>query len=306
MAVDLAQISRLTNLQDVHRLLHDTLSKEISVDAELNKLLGRRVEFEARLLQLNPPTREALELVRADAEQLLASVRGTSAQAEAISSKVRRLDLAQSRVQETLAEVNLILDRTNCIHGVQQAMENGDYASAAQYIATFMSLEEKLSRSAVAQHADDLAQAAEQRQLLLDAKSRLEAVVEKHFGDAASRRDQPEVVKYARLYKLLGRREEGLKRFLDFLQLSIGARARSEYHTLSEKLDGRKPVRAARAVRYVLLLAVLFLLRMVYLTDTRERACAVLLLCCALCGVAVAGGLCGHADAAVQGPGPGV
>ena len=37
--------------------------------------------------------------------------------------KVRRLDLAQTRVSEVLESISLILDRTACINGVQTAMD---------------------------------------------------------------------------------------------------------------------------------------------------------------------------------------
>ena len=39
------------------------------------------------------------------------------------SGKVRTLDLAQTRVQETLGNIKAVIDRTNCINGVQAAME---------------------------------------------------------------------------------------------------------------------------------------------------------------------------------------
>ena len=67
---------------------------------------------------------QMLELVHADCEQLLSSVHNTAQLADHISSKVRRLDLVQTRVQDTLGKINLILDRTNCINGVQAAMDS--------------------------------------------------------------------------------------------------------------------------------------------------------------------------------------
>ena len=37
--------------------------------------------------------------------------------------QVRRLDLVQTRVQGALNKINLILDRTDCINGLQEAMD---------------------------------------------------------------------------------------------------------------------------------------------------------------------------------------
>lgn len=60
-----------------------------------------------------------LEVVRADAESLAAGVASTSQLSERVSSKVRELDAAQSHLRETLAAINVIVDRSNCIYGVR-------------------------------------------------------------------------------------------------------------------------------------------------------------------------------------------
>jgi hypothetical protein len=103
-----------------------------------------------------------LELIHADSEQLLAGVHSTAQLAERISGKVRRLDTAQTRVQETLGRINLILDRTSCINGVQTAMDQEDWESAANYISTFTELESKLSGS---ENVAETGQAEEQQQV---------------------------------------------------------------------------------------------------------------------------------------------
>jgi len=63
-----------------------------------------------------------LELARADAEQLVNSVQPTAALADRIGSRVKRLDQQQRNVTATLELINLVLDRTRCVSGVQQAM----------------------------------------------------------------------------------------------------------------------------------------------------------------------------------------
>lgn len=60
-----------------------------------------------------------LEVVRADAESLAAGVASTSQLSEHVSSKVRELDASQSHVRGTLAAINVIVDRSNCIYGVR-------------------------------------------------------------------------------------------------------------------------------------------------------------------------------------------
>lgn len=105
---------------------------------------------------------QMLELVRADAEQLFNSVQSTAQHADRIGSRVRRLDLQQGNVSETLDLINLILDRTHCVSGVQQAMAAGDYDTAADHIATFLQLEQRLSPTV---QGVDAGQVEEQRQV---------------------------------------------------------------------------------------------------------------------------------------------
>lgn len=52
------QLSSLTNQADINRLLHETIAWERSLEAELDKQLGRRSELERDILQLNAATSE--------------------------------------------------------------------------------------------------------------------------------------------------------------------------------------------------------------------------------------------------------
>ncbi|KAG1668624.1 hypothetical protein FOA52_001493 [Chlamydomonas sp. UWO 241] len=238
--VDLALIHRLTNLNEITRILHETIAKERAVDVELDQLLSKRAELERSFLLLNTPTAETLELVHADCEQLLLGVQGTSQLATHISTKVRTLDLAQSRVTETLEKIKAILDRTNCINGVQAAMDAEDYEAAAAYIGTFFDLESKMTHHNGQLAVDDGEDA--QRQVLLQARSKLESVVDRQLDDAVARRDATAVLRFARLYKPLSKQAEGLRRFVEWVRLGVAGRARSAYSALSESLDSSKKV----------------------------------------------------------------
>lgn len=105
---------------------------------------------------------QLLELARADAEQVSKSVQSTAQLADRIGSRIRHLNQQQSNVQETLDLINLILDRTHCVSGVQQAMAAQDYDTAAEHIATFLRLEQRLSPTV---QGMDAGQVEEQRQV---------------------------------------------------------------------------------------------------------------------------------------------
>lgn len=65
-------------------------------------------------------------------------------------------------MRATLAAIKVIVDRTNCIYGVRDAMAREDYEAAAGFVGTFMEIEE----GGVAGAAPDGAQAAEQAQVI--------------------------------------------------------------------------------------------------------------------------------------------
>ena len=71
----------------------------------------------------------------------------------------------QSHMCATLASIKVIMDRTNCIYGVRDAMAREDYEGAAEFVDTFMAIEEGVGHSASASAAADGAQAAEQAQV---------------------------------------------------------------------------------------------------------------------------------------------
>lgn len=267
--VDLSLIYKLTNVNDVNRLLHETVAKERAVDLELDRQLSKRSDLERNFLLLNTPTAETLELVRADCEQLLTSVHGTAHLADHISSKVRQLNTVQERVQSVLGKISLILDRTNCLNGVQSAMETEDYEAAANYIANFMDLEAKMAAAAGGNGAAvvamggaaDASQAEDQRRVLLEVKSRLEELTDRRFEDAVGRRDHTAAIRFARLYKPLGRQAEGLQRFTEYLKVVVGAKARSAYTALAEQLEApgaQGPGGSARKVDFTAALTALF------------------------------------------------
>lgn len=53
-----AKLHQLTNLNDINRLLHETVARERAIEAELDRQLGRRGELERSILLLNAATSE--------------------------------------------------------------------------------------------------------------------------------------------------------------------------------------------------------------------------------------------------------
>lgn len=179
---DIRAVEQLTSLTDISRLLHETLATERGLEAELDQLLSRRGDLEQNLLALHagsrevcvcqlqqatsaggsqrlPPFLQTLEVVQAEAETLANSVKQTSNLSESVSKKVRELDTAQSRVNNTLESIDYIVNRTNAVDGVQQALQSEDYEAAAEYVDTLLQSEDKYGKA----HQDSHIKQSEQQ-----------------------------------------------------------------------------------------------------------------------------------------------
>lgn len=219
------------------RLLHETIAQERAIELELEAKLAQRADLEKKLVSLFKAS-EILEIVKADSDQMLSSVRSTCALAEHVSGKVRELDLAQSRVQETLNRIDAIVDRTSCIDGVKTALESEDYEAAAKYVETFLALDKEFSAGMPGEAEGAQAESArEQRRQLLQSKRALEDVIRRRFAAAVEISDPHAVERFAKLFAPLGLQEEGLRAYLGYLRRVVGARARDEYTALVEALE---------------------------------------------------------------------
>ncbi|GJP70101.1 hypothetical protein CLOP_g1086 [Closterium sp. NIES-67] len=268
-APSLAEIRSLTDIGAMTRLLHETVARERDIDNELAALLAARGGLERRLLGLHKAAADVLELVRTDADAVLASVSGTSQLASRVSGSVRERDAAQSRVAITIARIDAIVDRSNCITGARNALEASDYEAAARFIETFLQLDEELlhpttprspiaaadaaaaaaallgqappqAAAAVSPHAMD-SQAAEtareQRRQLVESKVKLEGVIRKRFAAAADEMDQAGVERFVRLFPPLGLQAEGLRALVGYLRKVVAVRAREQFAALLSSLD---------------------------------------------------------------------
>lgn len=104
------------------RLLHECIAYQRSLDLDLESLLSQRSSLDTHLSSLLKSS-QILSIVRSDADHILSSVRSTSVLAENVSAKVRELDLAQSRVSDTLLRLDAISLKSSCIDAVKSSLE---------------------------------------------------------------------------------------------------------------------------------------------------------------------------------------
>ncbi|ESW11010.1 hypothetical protein PHAVU_009G257900 [Phaseolus vulgaris] len=222
-------VRSLTDVGAMTRLLHECIAHQRAVDVELDELLSQRTDLDRHLLQLQRSS-DVLDIVNSDADYMLSNVASTSDLADQVSRKVRELDLAQSRVRNTLLRIDAIVERANSLEGVHRALEAEDYESAARYVQTFLQIDAQYKDSG----SDQL-----QRDRLLAAKKQLEGIVRKKLSAAVDQRDHPAILRFIRLFTPLGVEEEGLQVYVGYLKKVIAMRSRMEFEQLVETMDQR-------------------------------------------------------------------
>uniref|UniRef100_A0A6P4A637 Conserved oligomeric Golgi complex subunit 4 n=1 Tax=Ziziphus jujuba TaxID=326968 RepID=A0A6P4A637_ZIZJJ len=221
----LDHVRNLTDVGAMTRLLHECIAYQRALDLELDSLLSQRSDLDKHLLHLQKSA-DVLHIVKADSDHMLSNISSTADLADHVSGKVRELDLAQSRVNSTLLRLDAIVERGNCIEGVKRALETEDYEAAANYVQTFLQIDEKYKDSG-----------SEQREQLMESKKKLEGIVRKRLSAAVDQRDHSTILRFIRLYTPLGLEEEGLQVYVGYLRKVIGMRSRLEFEHLVELMD---------------------------------------------------------------------
>lgn len=221
----LEHVRTLTDVGAMTRLLHECIAYQRALDLELDTLLSQRSDLDKQLLHLQKSA-EVLDIVKGESDHMLSNVSSTADLADHVSGKVRELDFAQSRVKSTLQRLDAIVERGNCIDGVKKALESEDYEAAANYVHTFLQIDDKYKDSG-----------SDQREQLMESKKRLEGIVRKRLSAAVDQRDHPTILRFIQLYTPLGLEEEGLQVYVGYLRKVIGMRSRLEYENLMELME---------------------------------------------------------------------
>ncbi|KAG8390718.1 hypothetical protein BUALT_Bualt01G0112600 [Buddleja alternifolia] len=222
----LDQVRKLKDVGAMTRHLHECIAYQRSLDLELEILLSQRGDLDRQLSNLHKSA-DILEIVKADSAYMLSNVSSTSALADQVSAKVRHLDLAQSRVQDTLLRTDAIVDRSNSLEGVHKSLLVEDFESAASYIQTFLQIDAKFKDSS----ADD------QREQLISYKKQLEGIAKKRLSAAVDHRDHATILRFIKLYTPLGLEEEGFQVYVNYLRKVISTRSKMEFEHLVELVE---------------------------------------------------------------------
>ncbi|KAI3778414.1 hypothetical protein L2E82_07690 [Cichorium intybus] len=221
----LEHVQQLTDVGAMTQLLHECIAYQRGLDLQLENILSLRPDLDKHLSFLQKSA-DVLDIVKAESDHMLSDVDSTCILADQVSGKVRELDLAQSRVHGTLLRIDAIVERSNCIDGVQKALENEDFESAANYIQTFLQIDAKYKDSG-----------SDQREHLFASKKQLESIVRRRLSAAVDQRDHQTVLRFIRLYSPLSLEEEGLQVYVSYLKKVISLRSKHEFEQLTEAME---------------------------------------------------------------------
>uniref|UniRef100_A0A8C7QZ33 Conserved oligomeric Golgi complex subunit 4 n=1 Tax=Oncorhynchus mykiss TaxID=8022 RepID=A0A8C7QZ33_ONCMY len=207
-AVSMEAISALTELDDLERVYQQLCTEEV-------RILPAGSCRDAKMPNL--------QLIGGDASQLSGMITFTCSLAENVSSKVRQLDLAKTRLYKVIQRADDILDLKFCTDGVQTALHNEDYEQAAAHIHRYLSLDQsviELSRQGEESSAVDASLA-----MLQEAEQRLKVLVADRLDEAVTRGDLAQVERFFKIFPLLGLHEQGLARFGQYLCSQLASKA---------------------------------------------------------------------------------
>ncbi|GFY93543.1 hypothetical protein Acr_08g0019390 [Actinidia rufa] len=242
----LEYVRKLTDVGAMTRLLHECIAYQRGLDLELDNILSHRTDLDKQLSHLHKSA-DVLQIVKADSDYILSNVRSTCDLADQVSGKVRELDLAQSRVNDTLLRIDAIVERGNCLDGVKRALLSEDFESAAKFVQTFLQIDAKYKDSG-----------SDQREQLLASKKQLEGIVRKRLSGAVDQRDHPTILRFIRLFSPLGLEEEGLQVYVAYLKKVIAMRSRLEFEQLMELMEQSSAKQNQNEVNFVACLTNLF------------------------------------------------
>ncbi|KAF5953148.1 hypothetical protein HYC85_011092 [Camellia sinensis] len=219
-------VRKLTDVGAMTRLLHECIAYQRALDLELESILSQRSDLDKQLSNLQKSS-DVLHIVKADSDYMLSKVRSTCDLADQVSGKVRELDLAQARVNDTLLRIDAIVDRGNCLDGVSKALDSEDFESAASFVQTFLLIDAKYNKDS----------GSDQRDQLLSSKNQLEAIVRKRLSAAVDQRDHPTILRFIKLFSPLSLEEEGLQVYVGYLKKVIAMRSRLEFEQMVELME---------------------------------------------------------------------
>lgn len=209
----------LAELQEQEAKVTKQLDRLTSSQKDLQRELGRLDLFRANLSTQSART-------RAISNGMLSNAAST---ANRISGSVKRLDLEQLRVQETLTVVEQVRELKSCVLGVSGSMgAPQDWETAAGYLSRASKIPNEVVDGAFAARVVPTAEVPESPRVTLEnASESLCGLFQREFDKAVKDNDSARTTRFFKLFPLINKSEVGLDVYSRYVCQGIASRARA-------------------------------------------------------------------------------
>lgn len=224
-----AEIFNAKSVTEIKAALAELKAREASVTTQLDNLISSQKDLQRELGRL--------DLFRANLTTQAAKTRtinngmlsDASSTANRISSSVKRLDLEQSRVKETLTMVEQVRELKTCVLGVYGSMgAPQDWETAAGYLSRASKIPDEVIDGAFAARVVPTAEVPDPpRTTLENASESLCGLFQREFDKAVRENDGSKITRFFKLFPLINRSEVGLDVYGRYVCQGIAARARA-------------------------------------------------------------------------------
>lgn len=153
--------------------------------------------------------------------------------ANRISAAVKRLDLEQSRVEDTLNIVEQVVELKTCVLGLTGSMgAPQDWETAAMYLSRASKIPKDIIDSPFAEELVPTAEVPDPPRVTLeDAAESLRGLFLREFEKAAEEGNGARITRFFKLFPLIGKSDVGLDVYGRYICQGVASRARARLNT---------------------------------------------------------------------------
>lgn len=179
-----------------------------------------------------------------DSNKLDDQIVGTAQLAESVSAKVRRLDLARSRVSECQQRVHDLIDLQLCSQGVKAAINDEDFEIGASHINRFLAMDLQILKRTADDVQGSVSSVSEAIRTLESATVEMRDLIVRKFNEAVKKDDLASVERFFKIFPLLGCHLEGIEKFSNYICIKLSAKAQKELRNSMDiaKAEKRLPL----------------------------------------------------------------
>ena len=232
----------------VDQQLADAVEAERLIDLELEDLINMSgtavLDAVQKTLTPDGPVVSSIRAAMAGVSSLSEKTTETATMAAHVSSKIRSLDVRQSRVRKVLSRIDTIDERKRSVEGVKRALEAGDLGAAVGCVSQFLdSLGDNQSKQSTEPTKYESREDTRAQQDAMEAyRKQCEEGVRAAVEGAIAGDDFKAVLSYCQMFGPLKLEKEGVRTLVGYVTKKIRASAKEAYDALVDgfSLTGAK------------------------------------------------------------------